>query len=173
MLMYGVRGHYQKVLNEIATRIPLEPTNLLHPLIVVTLQGWTRIGKEALHFAMTLSKDIRVLHVAEEDKPDEFRDNWPQYVIEPAAKAALPIPELVVLNSPYRFVVSPIVDYVIKSAEESPNRRIVVVVPELMERRWYYYFLHSQRAALLKTQLLMKGNDRISVLNIPWYLKSK
>jgi hypothetical protein len=40
-----------------------------------------------------------------------------------------------------------------------------------METRWYYYFLHEQRATLLKMQLLLAGNDRISVLNIPWYLK--
>jgi hypothetical protein len=81
------------------------------------------------------------------------------------------VPELVQVNSPYRFVVAPIVDYVIKTAEENPRRRIVTIVPELIERRWYNYFLHTQRAALLKTMLLMKGNHRISVLNMPWYLK--
>jgi amino acid transporter len=171
--MFGVQRHYRKLSHEITTRAPLETTNLLQPLIVVTLQSWTRVGKEALHFAMSLSKDIKVVHVAEEGKPNEFSGNWNEYVLGPARKAALPIPDLVVLKSPYRFVVAPIVDYVIQLADENPNRRVVAVVPELMERRWYYYFLHTQRAALLKTQLLMKGNDRISVLNIPWYLKSE
>jgi hypothetical protein len=139
----------------------------------VTLQNWTRVAKEALRVAMSLSEDIKVVHVADEDKPDEFSDSWSEYVIEPAKKAGLPIPELVVLHSPYRFIVAPIVNYVIQLADQNPNRRVVTVVPELMERRWYYYFLHTQRATLLKTQLLMKGNDRISVLNIPWYLKSE
>jgi amino acid transporter len=171
--MYGIRRHYDRVFREIATQTPLETINFLQPLIVVTLQGWTRVAKEAVQFAMTLSKDIKVVHVAEEDKPDPLRDKWNEYAVEPAKKANLPIPELVVLNSPYRFVVLPIVNYVIRLADEHPNRRVVTVVPELMEKRWYYYFLHSQRAALLKTQLLMKGNDRISVLNIPWYLKSE
>ena len=91
--------------------------------------------------------------------------------LTPPTKGGLPLPELVVLSSPYRFVVSPIVDYVITLANENPDKRVVTVIPELMERRWYYYFLHAQRAALLKTRLLMSGNDRISVLNIPWYLK--
>jgi amino acid transporter len=172
-LMYRVRRHYSNLLREIATRTPLEPVNPLHPLIAVTLQNWTRVGKEALRVAMILSNDIRVIHVADTDKPDDFSERWSEYVLEPAKKGGLPIPELVVLNSPYRFVVAPIVDYVIQLADENPNRRVVTVVPELMERRWYYYFLHNQRAALLKTQLLMKGNDRISVLNIPWYLKSE
>lgn len=172
-LMYRVRRHYDRVFSEIATRTPLEPVNPLHPLIAVTLQNWTRVAKEALRVAMSLSKDIKVVHVANEDKPNEFSERWSEYVIEPAKKAGLPIPELVVLHSPYRFVVAPIVNYVIQLADENPNRRVVTVVPELMERRWYYYFLHTQRATLLKTQLLMKGNDRISVLNIPWYLKSE
>jgi hypothetical protein len=172
-LMYRVRRHYDKLLSEIATRTPLEPVDPLHPLIAVTLQDWTRVGKEALRVAMTLSNDIRVIHVAHEDKPNDFCERWSEYVLDPAKNAGLPVPELVVLKSPYRFVVAPIVDYVIQLAAENPNRRVVTVVPELMERRWYYYFLHNQRAALLKTQLLMKGNDRISVLNIPWYLKSE
>jgi hypothetical protein len=60
---------------------------------------------------------------------------------------------------------------VIQLAESNPTRRIVTIVPELVERRWYGYFLHTQRAALLKAALLMKGKNRISVLNIPWYLK--
>ncbi|MBV9301784.1 MAG: APC family permease [Acidobacteriaceae bacterium] len=171
VFMYGVKRHYSRVLREIASRTPLEPFILLPPIIVITIQSWTRFAKEALHLAMIMSKDIRAIHVAEEDKPDEFCGKWDEYAIDPARKAQLPVPELVVLKSPYRFVVSPIVDYVIKLAKENPNRRIVAVIPELVEKRWYYYFLHSQRAALLKTRLLMQGNDRISVLNIPWYLK--
>ncbi len=171
--MYGVRRHYNKLRREIAIHRPLEAVNLLQPIIVITLTGWTRVGKEALQFAMTLSKDIKVIHVVQdEDKPDDFSRDWKELVEEPARKANLPEPELVVLKSPYRFVVSPIVDYVKKLASENVNRRVVAVIPELMERRWYYYFLHTQRATLLKTRLLMEGNDRISVLNIPWYLKT-
>jgi hypothetical protein len=79
---------------------------------------------------------------------------------------------LVVLKSPYRFVVTPIVKYVLNLAKTNPKRRVVTIIPELMEKRWYYYFLHTQRATLLKTRLLMEGSDRISVLNIPWYLKT-
>jgi hypothetical protein len=109
--------------------------------------------------------------VAEEDKPDKFCQSWTQYVDEPAQRAGMPTPELIQLHSPYRFVIQPIVDFVCKLADENPNRRIVTIVPELVERHWYAYFLHTQRAALLKASLLMKGNDQISVLNIPWYIK--
>jgi hypothetical protein len=129
------------------------------------------MAKYSLRMAFEITHDIRVLHVAEEDKADEFCARWTHLVVEPAAQANLPAPELVQLHSPYRFVISPIVDYVIKTADENPKRRIVVIVPELVQSRWYAYFLHTQRAALLKTMLLMKGNYRISVLNVPLYLK--
>ena len=171
-LMYGIHRHYQKVIQEIDTQTPLETSKQPKPLIVITLQGWTRVGQEALRFAMTLSPDIKVVHVVEEGKPDELRHHWSEYVEQPAEAAGLPTPELVDLKSPYRFVITPIVKYVLQLAKDNPQRRVVTIIPELMEKRWYYYFLHTQRATLLKTRLLMANNDRISVLNIPWYLKT-
>ncbi len=173
LLMYRVRSHYDNLWREVRVTTPLEATNQLQPLIVIAMQAWTRVGKEALHFAMTLSKDIKVLHVTEEDKPDEFCDHWREYIEDPARNANLPVPELIDMKSPYGFVVTPIVNYVVNLAKDNPNRRVVAVIPELMERRWYYYFLHTQRAALLKTRLLVEGNNRVSVLNIPWYLKAE
>lgn len=171
-LMYGVRRHYNKVRREIEIKTPMDLTNALQPLFVVPMHGWTTVGEQALRFAMTLSRDVKVLYVEEEDERSDFTEKWARYVETPARKAELPVPELVEIRSPYRFVVSPIVEYVVRLANENSDRRVVTVVPELVERRWYYYFLHTQRAALLKARLLMEGNDRISVLNIPWYLKA-
>jgi amino acid transporter len=170
-LMYFVRRHYDRVRDQVATSTPLDVAHLQQPLVIIPMPYWSRMAKYSLRMALEISREIRVLHVAEEDKPDEFCTMWSQLVLEPAAQAGLPAPELVQLNSPYRWVIAPIVDYVIKTAEENPGRRIVTIIPELVERRWYAYFLHTQRAALLKTMLLMKGNYRISVLNMPWYLK--
>lgn len=172
LLMYRIRNHYRKLQHEIGTSTPLDTRPEPKPLIVITMTGWTRVSKEALRFAMTLSDEIKVVHVANEEAPDEFGAYWQKYVMGPAEKAGLPEPELVVLKSPYRFVVTPIVKYVLNLAKTNPKRRVVAIIPELMEKRWYYYFLHTQRATLLKTRLLMEGNDRISVLNIPWYLKT-
>jgi amino acid transporter len=171
-LMYGVRRHYRKVVREIAIATPIDTNPQLRPLFVITMQDWTRVVKQAMRLAMSLSDDVKVVHVTEEDKGDDFCAKWTRYIDAPLKEANLPVPELVEIKSPYRFVVAPIVDYVLKLASENADRHVVTVIPELVERRWYYYFLHSQRASLLKTRLLMEGNDRVSVLNIPWYLKS-
>ncbi|MBV9404075.1 MAG: APC family permease [Acidobacteriaceae bacterium] len=171
MLMYGVRRHYAKIWRQIASPDPLDLTSNTKPVVVVPLQQWSKIAKGALCTALSLSDDIRAVYVAGDGKPTDFCENWRRNVAEPARHAGAPVPELVVLESPYRFIVNVIVDYVIKLSDENPRRRIIAIVPELVELRWYNYFLHSQRATLLKTLLLVKGNDRVSVLNVPWYLK--
>ncbi len=171
ILMYRVRAHYRRVRTEVSTEEPVNLENLRPPMVVIPMPYWSVISQVALRHALEISREIKVLHVAEEDKPDKFCNNWTKYVEEPAEKAGLPKPELILLHSPYRFVITPIVDFVGKLADDNPGRRVVTIVPELVERKWYAYFLHTQRATLLKAALLMKGSDRISVLNIPWYLK--
>jgi hypothetical protein len=64
------------------------------------------------------------------------------------------------------------VDYVLELAQKNPDRQIVVIIPEIVERRWYYHLLHNQRATALKSRLYFKGNGRIIVVNMPWYVEA-
>ena len=82
------------------------------------------------------------------------------------------MPKLVVLGSPYRLTLAPIVDYVLESEKCFPNQQIAVLIPELVQRRWYHHLLHNKRASVLKALLLLKGNQRIMVINVPWYLEA-
>lgn len=134
------------------------------------MQTWTRVNEQALRATMSLSHDIRVVHVHEEDNPNDFCDRW--YVEGPAQRANLPVPRLILLHSPYRLVVTPTIDFVKQLAADHDQQRIVAVIPELVERRWFPWLLHTQRAEILKGRLLMEGRDRISALNIAWYQKS-
>jgi hypothetical protein len=92
-------------------------------------------------------------------------------VKEPARHASLAGPPLVVVRSHYRFVVRPILDYILDLERSQPKRQIAVVTPELVERRWYLSLLHNHRSAVLKALLLFQGDKRITVINIPWYLR--
>jgi hypothetical protein len=172
LTMYGVRSHYAKISREIDIDTPIEGHIPDPPILVITMQRWTRINKQALEAAMGLSREIKVVHVAEEDRSNDFCDRWEEYIARPAREANLPVPELVQLHSPYRVVVTPIVDYVRHLARENADRRVVTVIPELIQRRWFQWLLHTQRAEILKARLLMEGSDHISVLNIPWYQNS-
>jgi hypothetical protein len=66
-------------------------------------------------------------------------------------------------------VVRPLEDFVNKLKGEYPDRLIAVIIPELVETRWYESILHNHRATWLKTDLLLKGDQRVVVINVPWY----
>src|SRR5262249_38293880 len=109
------------------------------------------------------------VHVHSENVGDELEKNWAKWVEEPAHEHGMRAPELVVLRSPYRLVLKPILDYVRDVEREHPDQQIAVILPNLVERRWYQRFLHNQRAELLTALLLVKGDRRISIINVPWY----
>jgi hypothetical protein len=69
-------------------------------------------------------------------------------------------------------VVTPIYEYVLELERNNPDRYVAVLVPELVERRWLYYLLHRQRSTALKLILYRKGDRRIIVINIPWYISA-
>ena len=74
-------------------------------------------------------------------------------------------------SSPYRYVMHPMIDYVLAVEAESEVRKICVLVPELVVRHWWENLLHNRRADMMKVILLMRGNRRIVVINIPWYME--
>ena len=90
--------------------------------------------------------------------------------MKPVRAAGLPEPELINIKSPYRFFIQPIVEHVLAEQKKLGDRQIAVLVPELVVRHWYENLLHNQRANLLKLILLVKGNEKVVVINIPWYL---
>jgi hypothetical protein len=172
LVMISVRHHYDHVEAETANPKPLDLTGLRAPLVVVPILYWNKVAQKALRFALNLSSDVHALHIAGEDDIGDFTKTWNRFVDEPARAAGLVAPHLVVLNSPYRFVISPIVDYVLELGRNNPNRQIAVLIPELVERHWYHYFLHNQRAEWLKELLLLKGNQQTIVIVVPWHLSA-
>jgi amino acid transporter len=177
-LMYGVRRHYDRILEATACTVPVTLRNTEAPLVVLPIQRWSRVAENALRFAYSISDDVWAIHIVgteanAEDSQDGLMKVWNQYVEQPAKNAGLKPPELVVLRSPYRMVLKPILDYVVELEDRYPNRQIAVLVPELVERRWWYFLLHNQRPTALKLMLYLKGNRRIVVINVPWYLPSK
>jgi amino acid transporter len=171
IFMTRVRRHYDRVAHEVKSSTPLDVTSQSPPIVIVPIQEWGKIAQNALRIALTLSPDIYAVHVATEEDCSELQEKWSRIVDAPAKKAGINPPKLVTLTSPYRLVVTPIVDYVLKTERANPGRNIAVIVPELVERHWYHYPLHNQRAQLLKAFILFKGDRRIILMNVPWYLK--
>ncbi|MFZ0978744.1 MAG: APC family permease [Candidatus Acidiferrales bacterium] len=170
--MLWVRRHYQAVAIETCSTSPLDVGSLGPPIVVVPIQDWGKVAQRALEFGLTLSTDIRAVHVATEEETNALRAQWPDVVGKPLEKVGRKPPELVTLPSPYRLVLRPILDYVLQIEKDNPGRQIAVIVPELVEKHWYHYPLHNQRAELLKALILLHGSQRIVLINVPWYIEA-
>ena len=170
LLMYSVKKHYTRVQGETRDTDRLKVTNLEQPLVVIPMAGWNRISEKALRFGLLLSKQIKVVHVHSDDEAHGIDKDWDEKIVAPIREAGFPDPELVTIPSSFRFVVSPLMDYILQLEAENPGRKVAVLLPELVVRHWWENLLHNQRVQLLKILLLVKGNQRIVVVNIPWYL---
>jgi len=172
VMMLAVRRHFDRIEAELQCSHPLDLTGLHAPLVVVPVQTWGKSTEKALRFALTVSKDIEAVHVALENEKSSVEQLWKSFVEAPLTAQGLPVPRLVTLKSPFRHVISPIVDYVLQVAGRNDGRRIAVIVPELVEHHWYHYLLHDNRAELLKALLLLRGDQRIVIITVPWYLRA-
>jgi amino acid transporter len=172
VLMMAVGRHYRDIRNETANSAPLSLDGLKPPLVLVPVDDWTMVTEKALRFAMTISPDVEALHIETGECAESLKSRWSDLVELPAAAAGKPAPKLVELSSPYRMVISPILKYALDQEQRNPDRKVAVVVAELRERHWYHFFLHNQRGEALTAMLMLNGDKRIVVVNVPWYVDS-
>jgi len=125
-LMLAVQRHYRRIEAETAPR-GLKLDDLKEPLVIVPILRWNSIAENALRVALSLSREIEVVHVESEDSADSLKELWPSRVEQPAREAKQAIPRLTVLKSPFRFVVQPILDHILKVERKHPDRTIAVL----------------------------------------------
>jgi amino acid transporter len=171
LMMRGVKAHYDRVEQETRREGPVNTEDIRPPIVIIPLERWNVVAEQALRLAWSMSRDIRILHVECGEDTEILRQRYAEVVEVPAREAGLPVPELVVLESPYRFIIHPILDYSLHLEKTNPDRHLAVLIPELVESRWYYLLLHNNRSEVLRALLLFNGDQRITVINIPWYLK--
>jgi amino acid transporter len=169
-----VRHHYHAVLVATTCSEAVAPANHGRaPIVIVPIDRWSRICKQALEFASRISPEIIAIHVEPGEHSELLHEDWERYVKRPFREAGSEPPQFVVLPSPYRFIIIPLVQYILDLSEKHPDRRIVVVIPELVEDHWYEYFLHNQRGRLLEWTMLVRGNERIFTVSSPYYISEK
>ncbi len=171
-MMAAVKKHYTRVNEEMCDQSELSLKNLQSPLVVIPMARWDKITEKALRFGLLLSKEIKVVHIHSDDtEGDSGLDTlWEEYILRPLRREKLQEPELVTIDSSFRYIISPLMDYILKLETENPGRKVAVLLPEMVVNHWYENLLHGQRVQLLKLLLLLRGNPRIVVVNIPWYL---
>ncbi len=170
VLMVVIKKHYMRVKGEVVEMSPISLTNMQQPLVVIPMARWDRMTEKALRFGLLLSKEIKVLNVIGADGEETLDTVWEANVLKPIRNQGLREPELITLHSNIRLIITPLMDYILELEQQNPDRKITVLLPELVVRHWWEYFLHNQRVQMLKLLLLIKGKQRIIVVNIPWYL---
>jgi amino acid transporter len=170
VLMVVIKRHYRRVNGEVVEMSPLNLTNMQPPLVVIPMARWDRMTEKALRYALLLSKEIKVVNVIGADGEETLDMVWEANVLKPIRNQGLHEPELITLHSNIRLIINPLMDYILELEQQNPERKITVLLPELVVRHWWEYLLHNQRVQMLKLLLLLKGKQRIIVVNIPWYL---
>ena len=170
LVMRAVRHHYDRVRRETELTEPIIAAHVEEPIVVMPIDRWSRISEKALSFALSLSTDVRCVHVQGGDDPDPISNCWQRTIVDPLAAAGKPVPKLVILKSPFRYVLQPLIEYILSICTADDEQRVCVLVPELIVRHWWENLMHNRRADLLKVMLMVRGRRNVVVINVPWYL---
>jgi amino acid transporter len=159
-LFRASRRHY----DEVARQLSLEgfANGVKHRnVVLVPMSGVHRAVMQALEYAKTLSADVRGLYVSiDPGALEQMRTQWQRW--------GNGVP-LVVLESPYRSLMEPLLEYIEQVTTDRPEDFITIVLPEFVPARWWHHIFHNQRALLIKGSLLFKPN--IVVTSVPFHLR--
>jgi hypothetical protein len=129
--------------------------------VLVPISGLQRAVVEALEYAKTLSPDVRAIYVnVDPAATEQLRNNW--------ARWGDGVP-LVVLESPFRSLMEPLLEYVEQVDGSNPGDYITIVLPEFVPARWWHHLFHNQRALLIKGALLFRPNTVVT--SVPFHLR--
>jgi amino acid transporter len=173
LLFRLVRRHYAKVERQLARATDIEIEASANVSVVLPVKSWDNLTEKALRFARSLSADVTAVHIySDEEECRAFQQLWSKHVQEPLRRAGMPETPLVCISSPYRRLLTPLLDYIDQHRQQREGM-IAVILPDLVEARWWEYLLHTQRANVLRSMLLLKGNQRVAVISVPWYLERR
>jgi len=163
MVFLVMHHHYEEVATELSLEGLGAPPEFQHTVLV--LIGDVHRGVvRAVQYAKTLAAPtaaVRAVYVeADPARTLKLEERW--------AKWGLGVP-LVVLTSPYRSILRPLLDYIDQIQSRGDDQMVTIVLPEFLPRRWWQHALHNQTALLVKGALLFRRN--IVVADVPYLLK--
>jgi amino acid transporter len=163
-----IRIHYRRVAEQLSlSGLGPSATNSQHPRVVVPISGVHRGTLEAVAYAQSISGDVTAIFIELEPGGAEgIRAKWEQWC---------PSVPLVVLASPYRSTVGPLLDFLDEIDRQCDDGQLAtVVLPEFVPAKWWQGLLHNQTAWLIKTALLHRrrqlGYQR-AIIDVPYHLQ--
>ena len=166
LLMKGIRRHYDQVAEELALAAEGAPEEQMLPArnhAIVLVSQLHKPTLRALAYARaTRPSSLEAVTVAvDPEEAARLQEEWDA--------RGIPVP-LKILDSPYREITGPVLDYVKSLRRRSPRDVVTVFIPEYVVGRWWEHLLHNQSALRLKGRLLFKPG--VMVTSVPWQLTS-
>lgn len=162
MLFLTIHRHYEHVADELSLEGYASPPQFQHTVLILTGDVHRGVVR-AVEYAKTLAPMATVRGVYVETDPTRtarMEEKW--------ASWGLGLP-LVVLTSPYRSLLRPLLDYIDQIQARGDNQMVTIVLPEFLPRRWWQHFLHNQSALLIKGALLYRKNTVVA--DVPYLLR--
>jgi hypothetical protein len=161
LLLSAIRNHYRMLENRLALdRIPEGKEVARDPIVIIPIARLDRTARQAIAFANSISDSPTAVHITNNpESAAELRERWPAW----ADKT-----ELVVVESPYRALVGPLLRYLDALQAQDPGRPVLVVLSEVVPRHWWENFLHNQTALRLKLRLFSRPNTIVA--DVPYHL---
>jgi amino acid transporter len=165
LMFLAIRRHYQRVERERTAHLPIHPGDI-HHRIIVPIAGLDRPAEQSLAYARSLSPHVTAVHVVIDDAQAEaIRAAWEQWQQQVPEEEDI---HLLVIESPFRSLVRPLLAYIDTLHERHPDETLTVILPELLVAHWWETILHNQTALRLKAALLFRPGS--VVINIPHHL---
>lgn len=160
MLFRAIRSHYKAVSEQVALARGHRPPLPRRNIVVLPISGVNRAVIRAVDYARSRSGDIRAVLVdVDPEETARVEIQWAQW--------GCGVP-LTVLPSPYRSILSSLLEYIEQLLQKDQECWVTVVIPEILPARWWQNILHNQRALMLKGALLFK--DRVILTDVPYHL---
>jgi amino acid transporter len=156
----AVQAHYRGVGRALSLDRADRLDAPLRTAVLVPVADVHRGVVKALRFAQAISVGARALYIEiDPARTPRFQERW--------TRLGLHVP-LVILHSPYRSVLGPLLEYIEQLQRDDPDRMIAIVLPEFVPRRWWQHLLHNQTALLIKGALLFRRG--VVVIDVPFHL---
>jgi hypothetical protein len=161
-IFFSIHRHYKSLARKLSLENFGVPSRMGRHTVIMPLSGVHRGTLAALSYARSLSKDVTAVYVSNDpDEAEKLRQKW-----ETWGEGT----RLVILDSPYRLLLEPLLEYVeVIASKRQPGDMITIVVPEFVPARWYHNFLHTQTALWLRFALLFKQG--IVITSVPYQVE--
>jgi hypothetical protein len=158
-IFFSIHRHYASLAKKLSLDNYKDTIRMSRHRVIVLMAGVHRGSLSALKYARSLSDDVTSVHISIDPmESQKVREKWDQY-----GEGS----RLVILDSPYRLMIEPLLEYVESLLKvRMPHEMLTIVVPQFVPSHWWENLLHNQTALLLRFALLFKPG--IVIIEVPY-----